>query len=67
MLECDDTQLWRRIETADAVMRARLKQLSEVSSLGSEQVEIESALDYLSLLKDTLPRDPSKGPADLFT
>lgn len=61
MLECDDTQLQRRIETAHAVMQARLKQLSELPSLGSEQEEIQSALDYLRFLKNTLPYSSSNG------
>jgi len=57
MLECDDSQLQHRIETADAIIRDRLKQLSEVSSVGSEQQELQSALGYLHLLKNTLPVD----------
>jgi len=57
MLECDDNQLRHRIETADAVIRARLKQLPDMSSLGSEQEELQSALNYLRLLKNTLPAD----------
>ena len=62
MLECDDTQLRLRIETADAVIRARLKQLPELFSFGSEQEELRSALDYLRLLKNTLPTGFCNGP-----
>ena len=57
MLECDDTQLWRRIETAEAAMRVRLKQLLEVSSIRPEREDLQSALDSLRLLKNTLLPD----------
>lgn len=63
MLECDDTQLWHRIETAEAAMRARLKQLLELSSLRPEREEIQSALDYLRLLKNISPHGFSEGSA----
>jgi len=57
MLECDDTQLRQRIDTADAVIRHRLQQLPAKCSLDSEQEELQSALDYLRLLRNTLPVD----------
>jgi hypothetical protein len=65
MLECDDTQLWGRIETAEAAMRTRLKQLSELPSLGSEQKELQDALDYLRLLKNISPHGFSDGSANV--
>jgi len=60
MLESDATQLQHRIDTADAVMQTRLKELpgtSSTSSIGSEQRELQSALDYLRRLKDVLTSD----------
>jgi hypothetical protein len=65
MLECDDTLLRQRIETADAVIRARLRQLPEPISFGSEQEDLRSALDYLRMLKNTLPADFSNGAINL--
>jgi hypothetical protein len=57
MLESETTQLRHRIETADAVMQTRLKELPGTSSIRSEQTELQSALDYLRRLKDILTSD----------
>jgi hypothetical protein len=55
MLEDDDKQVRHRIDTADAVIRARLQQLPETSSSHSEQAELQSALGNLCRLKNILP------------
>lgn len=57
MLECDDTQLRQRIDTADPVIRDRLRQLPPEYSLDSEQEELQFALDYLRLLRNALRVD----------
>lgn len=54
MLESDTTQLAQRIETADAAIQARLRELPETSRL-SEQVDLHSALSYLRRMKASLP------------
>lgn len=50
MLETDTAQLPQRIEMADTAIRARLQQLSESYSVGSEQAELYSALTCLCRL-----------------
>lgn len=52
MLESDSTQLWHRIEVADAAMQARLNELPETPSSRSEQMELQSSLSYLCCLKN---------------
>jgi hypothetical protein len=51
MLESDSAQLALRIETADAAMQARLKELRRTSSVHSEKIELESALGYLGRVR----------------
>jgi len=57
MLETDTTHMRQRIERADSVMRARLRQLPHESSPRSEQTELHSALNYLHCLRKTLESD----------
>jgi hypothetical protein len=52
MLETDKMQLRHRIERADVVMQTRLTELPVMSSIRSEQTELQSALNYLHRLKD---------------
>jgi hypothetical protein len=54
MLESDKSQLRHRIESADAAMQSRLKELPGKSPIRSEQTELQSALNYLRRLKDIL-------------
>ena len=54
MLESDSTQLWNRIEAADAAIQARLNELPESPSIRSEQMELRSSLGYLRCLKNML-------------
>ncbi len=51
MLESDSAKLSRRIETADAAIRARLRELSGISTAKSEEMELRAALMYLSRVK----------------
>jgi hypothetical protein len=53
-LESDCTQLWHRIEAADAAMQARLNKLRQTPSIHSEQLELQSSLGYLRCLKKIL-------------
>jgi hypothetical protein len=54
MLESDGTSIQQRVERAATAIRVRLKELSETSVVGAEQMELESALDYLRRLKANL-------------
>jgi len=54
MLESDNTQVWHRIEAADAAMQARLNELPGTPSIRSEQMELQSSLSYLRCLKNML-------------
>jgi len=51
MLEGDSTQLPLRIDRAEETIKARLKELPETFSVGSEQAELQSALRNLRLWK----------------
>ena len=50
MLESDSTRLQQRIEKADQAIHARLRELPETFSVGSEQAELHYALSYLGRL-----------------
>ncbi len=50
MLEADAAQLARRIQETEAVIQARLSELSQMNSIGPEEMKLQSALEYLSLL-----------------
>jgi len=54
MLEFDGKQLQHRIARAENAMRQRLTQLEKGPSIESEEMEIQSALDYLRRLRTTL-------------
>lgn len=54
MLESDSTRIQQRVERAATAIRFRLKELSETSVVGSEQRELESALNYLRRVKANL-------------
>jgi hypothetical protein len=51
MLEGDSTYVPLRIEIAIEAVQARLRALPETLSIGSEQAELQSALQNLRLLK----------------
>lgn len=55
-LESDGEQLRTRIETANIVMQARLKELQHNSCMRSEKAELQSALSYLRRVAACLPR-----------
>jgi hypothetical protein len=50
MLESDSTRVQQRIEKADQAIHARLRELPETFSPGSEQAELSYALTYLGRL-----------------
>ena len=54
MLESDSTQVLQRIERAAEAICARLKELPETFSVRSEHVELQSALNYLRRVQDSL-------------
>ena len=54
MLESDSARVQQRVERAATAIRFRLKELSETSVVGAEQMELESALDYLRRVKANL-------------
>ena len=54
MLESDGPQLRQSVEKADAAIQARLTELTESSSLQSEKMELQSALQYLRRLRVSL-------------
>ena len=56
MLESREANLAQQIERASAAIRARLSELPQSHSVGSEQMELQSALRYLDCLKRELPR-----------
>ena len=51
MLEGDSTQLPSRVARAEEAIQARLRELPDTSSVGSEQSELRSALQNLRRLK----------------
>jgi hypothetical protein len=51
MLEGDSTQVPLRIEKAEEAIQARLSELPETFSVGSEESELRLALQNLRLLK----------------
>ncbi len=59
MLESDPAKVQERIETADAAIRARLKELSGSSTTNSEEMELQAALMYLSRVKGSVDSDSS--------
>ena len=54
MRESEGAQLRRRIREADIVIRTRLEELPKASGDRLEKMELQSALDYLGLLKASL-------------
>lgn len=51
MLEGDSTQVGSRIERAEEAIHARMRELSQKFFVGSEQAELQSALQNLRLWK----------------
>jgi hypothetical protein len=54
MLESDGPQLRQSVEKAHAAIQAWLTELTESSSLQSEKMELQSALQYLRRLRASL-------------
>jgi hypothetical protein len=57
MLEPNNAHLLKRIQLADAAIKARLNELPETYSVRAEQLELQSALKYLECLKNSLSLD----------
>jgi hypothetical protein len=57
MLETDPAQFQQRVHVADAAIRARLTELTEMAAGYSENTELQSALKYLDRVKASLTSD----------